>query len=85
MMRRDDDDDDDDDDDVIALMKTLFFLFHHIIPSTLILRIVMYGVVMIGTGVAGFNYDLHPATSSQLAYPYDLAIDTSGNLFISGK
>ena len=36
-----------------------------------------------GTGVAGFNYDLHPATTSQLAYPYDLAIDTSGNLYIS--
>ena len=38
-----------------------------------------------GTGVAGFNRDLHPATASQLAYPYDLAIDNSGNLYISGK
>ena len=75
------------------LSYPLTALFHHslslIIPSPSlssyhhILSFTTRHFYLSGTGVAGFNHDLHPATASQLAYPYDLAIDTSGNLYIS--
>ncbi len=36
-----------------------------------------------GTGVAGYNGDGGAATSAQLNYPYGVAVDPSGNLFIA--
>ncbi|HWY10459.1 MAG TPA: T9SS type A sorting domain-containing protein [Bacteroidia bacterium] len=36
-----------------------------------------------GTGVAGFNGDGGNATAAQLNSPYGIAVDTSGNLYIS--
>jgi cysteine-rich repeat protein len=36
-----------------------------------------------GTGIFGSGGDDGPATSAQLAFPYDVAIDASGNLYIA--
>ena len=38
---------------------------------------------VVGTGVGGFNGDNQLATTAQINYPYGIAIDGSGNLFIS--
>ncbi len=36
-----------------------------------------------GNGIPGFFGDGGPATSAELAYPYDVAVDNSGNLYIA--
>ncbi len=36
-----------------------------------------------GTGVAGYSGDGGPATSAQLNYPWNVSVDTSGNLYVS--
>jgi hypothetical protein len=36
-----------------------------------------------GTGTAGYNGDGIPATSAQLNYPFGVAVDSSGNLYIT--
>jgi len=36
-----------------------------------------------GNGVKGFSGDGGPATAAQLYFPYDVAVDNSGNLFIA--
>ncbi len=39
--------------------------------------------VVAGTGVGGFNGDNLPATTAQLNYPYDAAVDAAGNVYIA--
>ena len=36
-----------------------------------------------GNGTYGFSGDNGPASSAQLAYPADVAVDSSGNLYIA--
>jgi sugar lactone lactonase YvrE len=38
-----------------------------------------------GTGEAGFGGDGGPATQAKLAFPYRLAVDTTGNLYIADR
>jgi sugar lactone lactonase YvrE len=38
-----------------------------------------------GNGTRGFSGDGGPATSAELTYPYEVAVDTSGNLFIADQ
>jgi sugar lactone lactonase YvrE len=38
-----------------------------------------------GAGTLGFSGDGGPATSAQLNFPYDIAVDSSGNLFIADR
>jgi sugar lactone lactonase YvrE len=49
------------------------------------IREVAAGVIntVAGNGTAGFGGDSGPATSASLNYPYGLAVDASGNLFIA--
>jgi len=38
-----------------------------------------------GIGIAGFNGDGITATTAQLNFPYGVAVDAAGNLFIAEK
>jgi DNA-binding beta-propeller fold protein YncE len=38
-----------------------------------------------GSGIQGFCGDGGPATSAKLSYPWGIALDTAGNLFISDR
>ena len=53
--------------------------------NSVIRRIAPDGVVttVAGNGTAGFSGDNGPATGAQLQYPEDVAVDSSGNLYIA--
>jgi uncharacterized protein (TIGR03437 family) len=48
-------------------------------------KVTLAGVIstVAGTGTRGYSGDNGPATSAELAYPNGLAVDSSGNLYIS--
>jgi hypothetical protein len=52
-------------------------VIYEVVAATGILKIVA------GTGVAGFSGDGGPATSAELANPFTVVVDGSGNLFIA--
>jgi uncharacterized protein (TIGR03437 family) len=49
------------------------------------IRKVSGGVIttVAGTGALGYNGDNIPASSAQLSYPWDVAVDSAGNLYIA--
>ena len=53
--------------------------------DSLVLRISVTGTVNVvaGNGIPGFSGDGGPATSASLNYPYGVAVDSAGNLYIS--
>ena len=49
------------------------------------IRKVSSGVIttVAGTGTLGYNGDNIPASSAQLSYPWDVAVDSAGNLYVA--
>ena len=55
--------------------------------NNIIRKVSTTGVIstVAGTGTAGYNGDIIPATSAKLNYPADVFVDTSGNIYIADE
>lgn len=62
------------------IARTAIFIFSLFLPSFLNGQIIN---TVAGNGVAGYSGDGGPATSAQIAYPWGLSADGSGNFYIS--